>query len=128
MTTDLVTVHLGHSLSEANNILKERKIRHLPVVDGDKLVGILSYTDILRISFGNTFDQEEADQGIFEMLSINQVMKHAPITVSPDDTIRDAAQILADNEFHALPVVEDDKPIGIITTTDIIRHFIEVTS
>ena len=74
MSTELVTINLTHSLSDANNLFQTNKFRHIPVVSGDKLVGILSYTDILRISFGNTFDQADADQGIFEMLSINQVM------------------------------------------------------
>lgn len=125
MTTNLITVNLKNSLSEANRIFKEKKIRHLPVVSGDKLVGIISYTDILRISFGNTFDQADADEGIFEMLSINQIMKHAPVTVSPDDSIKDAAAVLAQREFHALPVVDDDKLVGIITTTDIMKYFVE---
>ena len=52
------------------------------------------------------------------------LMKHSPETVSPDDTIKDAAEVFAKREFHALPVVEDDKLVGIITTTDIINYFI----
>lgn len=125
MTPDPVTIDFNDSLTKANRLFKANKIRHLPVVSGSKLVGILSYTDILRISFGNTFDQSEADEGIFDMLSINQVMKHSPVTVSSDDTIKDAGQILATNEFHALPVMDQGKLVGIITTTDIIKYFLE---
>jgi CBS domain-containing protein len=127
MTKEVLTININNSLREVNDIFLKNKIRHLPVVAGEKLIGILSHTDILRISFGNTFgeDQGGSDEAIFDMLSINQVMKHSPITVSANDTLRSAAELLADKEFHALPVVEADKLVGIITTTDIIKYFVE---
>lgn len=127
MTTDVFTVNINNSLQEANELFRKKHIRHLPVVSGEKLIGILSQTDILRISFGNTFgeDQEGSDEAIFEMLSINQVMKHSPVTVSSEDTVKDAARILAEREFHGLPVVDDGKLVGIITTTDIMKYFLE---
>ena len=127
MTTDVLTVNVANTLKEANEIFVNQHIRHLPVVSGEKLVGILSQTDILRISFGNTFEdnQSDADEAIFDMLSINQVMKHSPKTVGPEDTLKEAAEILAEKEFHALPVVENNKLVGIVTTTDIINYFIE---
>lgn len=126
MTKDVQTVNITNSLKEANELFNKYRIRHIPVVSGDKLIGILSQTDILRISFGNTFgdDQGGSDEAIFDMLSINQVMKHSPETLSPEDTIKDAAEVFAKREFHALPVVEGDKLVGIITTTDIINYFI----
>ncbi|MEQ9405572.1 MAG: CBS domain-containing protein [Cyclobacteriaceae bacterium] len=127
MTTDVLTVNVGNSLREANQLFTKNHIRHIPVVSGDKLIGILSQTDILRISFGNTFgsDQTGGDEAIFDMLSINQVMKHSPQTVSPEQTLKEAAEVFAQKEFHALPVVENDKLVGIITTTDIIKYFLE---
>jgi len=127
MTTDVLTVNVANTLTEANELFVNQRIRHLPVVSGEKLVGILSQTDILRISFGNAFEdnQSDADEAIFDMLSINQVMKHSPKTVGPEDTLKEAAEILAEKEFHALPVVENDVLVGIITTTDIINYFIE---
>ncbi|MEM7552012.1 MAG: CBS domain-containing protein [Bacteroidota bacterium] len=59
------------------------------------------------------------------MLSINQVMRYSPETISQEDTIKDASKILADREFHALPVVDHGKVVGIITTTDIINYFLQ---
>ena len=128
MTKEILTINVNSSLKEVNEIFLKNNIRHLPVVAGEKLVGILSHTDILRISFGNTFGDEQggSDEAIFDMLSINQVMKHSPITISPLDTLRSAAELLAKKEFHALPVVENDKLVGIITTTDIIKYFVEL--
>ncbi|MEO9871419.1 CBS domain-containing protein [Ekhidna sp.] len=127
MTKDVQTVNITNSLKQANDLFNKYHIRHIPVVSGDKLIGILSQTDILRISFGNTFGEEQtgSDEAIFDMLSINQVMKHSPETVSPDDTIKDAAEVFSKREFHALPVVKNEKLVGIITTTDIINYFIE---
>lgn len=127
MTKDVLTVNVNNTLQEANDLFRKKPIRHLPVVSGDNLIGILSQTDILRISFGNTFgnDQVGGDEAIFDMLSINQVMKHSPTTVGPEDTIKEAAKILADREFHALPVADNGKLVGIITTTDIINYFLD---
>ena len=126
MTRDLVTVDVTDSLTEVNKIFGQVKIRHLPVMAHKTLVGIISKTDMLRISFGSTFgdDQLDADEAIFDMLSINQVMKHSPVTVSTHQTIVEAAEILASREFHALPVTEYNKLVGIVTTTDIIKYFI----
>ena len=128
MTKDVQTVNITNSLKEANDIFSKHHIRHLPVVSGDKLIGILSQTDILRISFGNTFGEEQAgsDEAIFDMLSINQVMKHSPETVGSSDTIKEVAEVFAQREFHALPVVDNEKLVGIITTTDIINYFIDL--
>ena len=126
MTRDVVTINVNDSLHNANNIFNSQSLRHLPVVANDHLVGILSQTDILRISFGNTFgEQNGGDEAIFDMLSINQIMKHSPTTVSSSDTLKDAAKLLAEKEFHALPVVDDERLVGIITTTDIINFFVE---
>jgi len=125
MTKDVLTINVDDSLHNANNIFNSQKLRHLPVVANDHLVGILSQTDILRISFGNAFEEEHSDEAIFDMLSINQIMKHSPVTVSSADSLKKAALLLAEKEFHALPVVDDDKLVGIITTTDIMNYFIE---
>lgn len=127
MTKKVLTINVNNSLKEANALFSKNNIRHIPVVSGENLIGILSKTDILRISFGNTFGDEQSgsDEAIFDMLSINQVMKHSPETVASEDTLKHAAEILAEREFHALPVVDGEKLVGIITTTDIIKYFLE---
>lgn len=126
MTKDVFTIDINKSLHEVNDIFAKHHFRHLPVTSNGDLVGIISQTDILRISFGNTFgeDQGNADQAIFDMLSINQVMKRNPVFVGHNQTIREAAQIFTEQEFHALPVLEDGKVVGIVTTTDIIKYFL----
>ncbi len=128
MTREVVTCDINQSLKKINDLFLHHKIRHIPILAEGKLVGIMSQTDILRISFGNTFGEEleeDADEAIFDMLSINQVMKHSPITVTHDQPITDAAEIFTKKEFHALPVLENEKLVGIITTTDVIKYFLE---
>ncbi len=127
MTRDIHTLRLDENLYIARSKFDKYKVRHLPVVDGNKLLGILSLTDILRMSFGENFGpgQYEADEAIFEMLTIDQVMKHKPKTVTIENTVADAAEILAHEEFHALPVVDGEDLVGIVTTTDVIRFLLE---
>ncbi len=126
MTTAVITVDVNESLLIAREIFDKKKVRHLPVVDNRKLVGILSLTDIMRLSFGNTYgiDDSETDKTLFEMLTIRQIMKEHPMFVNTEDSIKKVADILTKEEFHALPVLKDNNLVGIVTTTDIIKHLI----
>ena len=126
MTKTVVTVNQNDDLTKVVEKLKSNSIRHLPVVNGKKVVGIISRTDINRLTFGALFDgQEGSDEAILQMLTIPQVMTTKPKTVSSDTIIRDLADIFSKEEFHALPVVDNDELKGIVTTTDVIRYFLE---
>jgi len=76
------------------------------------------------LSFGDIYgvEQYEVDSSMYEMLSINEVMRANPRTVSSDSAIKDVVDILIKEEFHALPVVNEDRLIGIVTTTDLIKY------
>lgn len=126
MTTNVKTIKLTDSLYDAKSLMMRKKIRHLPVVNGNKLVGILSLTDIMRLSFGQVFiGQEDTDQAMMDMLNIEQIMREHPKTVSSDMAIEEVAKIFTTEEFHALPVVDMKGLVGIITTTDLIKYFIQ---
>lgn len=126
MTTKVVAVQEQDKLQDVMDIFRKHKIRHLPVLSGKKIAGIISRTDINRLTFGALFDnQEGADEAVLEILSIPQVMTNKPKMVSPNDSIRDVAEIFANEEFHALPVVEGEELKGIVTTTDIIKYMLE---
>jgi CBS domain-containing protein len=128
MASNVVTISIKDSLFKAKDIFEKHKIRHIPVVDEkNQLVGMLSLTDIQRISIGGAFggDPEMVNQAIFEMLSIEQVMKKNLHTVQLNQSVKEVAQILTTGEFHALPVLEGEKLIGIVTTTDVIRYLLE---
>lgn len=123
MSDDVIKFTTRTSLVEAKKLFDKHKIRHAPVVQQGKLIGIVSLTDIQRISFGDTYGdgEDDVDLALADMLTVGQVMNYRPVTVSPDDSIKLVAELLSKAEFHALPVVEDEKLVGIVTTTDIIR-------
>ena len=127
MTRHLFTISVNESLIEAKYMFDRHKIRHLPVVDGKKLVGILSLTDIMRLSFGDTYGPPdyEVDESIYDLLTIDQVMNSNPQTVNSNDIIKDVVDIFLKEEFHALPVTDGQNLIGIVTTTDLIRNLIQ---
>ena len=122
MAKNVVTVNVTNSLAQAKYLFKQHKIRHIPVVSGKKIIGMLSYADLLRISFVDSTGQAGVEA--YDMFTIEQVMVKNIVSISPETTIKEAAEILATNEFHALPVCEGDELVGILTTTDLIKYLI----
>ncbi|CAM1347167.1 MULTISPECIES: CBS domain-containing protein [Tenacibaculum] len=127
MTKNVITLNLSDDLMMAEKLFKENDIRHIPVVSGKSIVGMLSYTDLLRISFADAIDEDESDVDtvVYNMFTIEQVMAKNLVTVSPSNTIKEVAEILSKKEFHALPVIEEGELKGIVTTTDLIYYLLE---
>lgn len=127
MTKNVITLNVTDDLERAEELFKSHKIRHIPVVSGDAIIGMLSYTDLLRISFADAIDDDanNVDTVVYNMFSVEQVMAKKLETVSSTTTIKDVAEILAKKEFHALPVVDNNSLIGIVTTTDLINYLIQ---
>lgn len=127
MTENVIKLHLTDDLIKAEMLFKHNKIRHIPIVDNDKIVGMLSYTDLLRISFVDAIDDDEdiIDANIYDMFTVEQVMAKKVVTISPETTIKETAEILSKKEFHALPVCSGEKLVGIVTTTDLIKYLID---
>ncbi|WP_196890216.1 CBS domain-containing protein [Aureivirga sp. CE67] len=129
MSTDLITINLSNTLVDAEKLFKENSIRHIPVVSGDNLIGILSLTDLMRISFVDAYSEDNGgaavDTAVYNMLTVEQVMVKNLVKVEVGTTIKEVAEILSENEFHALPVMDGDKIAGIVTTTDLLRYLLE---
>jgi len=126
MTKSVFTIQKTDNLEEAIALIQENHIRHLPVMHGDSIVGIISSTDLKRLTFGELFDnQKSTQQALMSMLSIEQVMASHPKTITSDTLIKDVAAIFAAAEFHALPVVDNNHVVGIVTTTDLIKYMLE---
>jgi CBS domain-containing membrane protein len=127
MTKNVVKLNITDNLTKAEQLFKKHKIRHMPVVSGNKILGMLSYTDLLRISFVDAVDDDAdvVDVTVYNMFTVEQVMTKKLVTVTPETNIKEVAQILAEKEFHALPVVEGDLLLGIVTTTDLIKYLID---
>lgn len=129
MSTGMITVHHGDPISRVRQLLQQHGIHHLPVVSGHQLLGIISHTDLMRVSFGDAFnaDPRAVDATLDHTLTIEQIMQKNPRTLRRDATIRDAAEILAKGEFHSLPIVDTDDTtlLGMVTSTDLIRHLLD---
>jgi len=125
MTKNLIKLNLEDSLTKAESLFKKHKIRHLPVVRGSKIVGMLSYNDLLRISFADSTndDGDTVETTVYDMFSLEQVMSKQVSYVNASDPIGKAADLFTKENFHALPVLENDNLVGIVTTTDMIRHY-----
>jgi CBS-domain-containing membrane protein len=123
MSRELVTVAVGQSLSDARRVLTEGSFHHVPVVSGTTVVGMLSSTDLLRVSEGCDAVPLQVD-GIAERApGLRSLMRQDLIRLNPHDTVRRACELFADGRFHAIVVVDDAGALlGLLTTTDVIRH------
>lgn len=118
ITTNLKTVQISQKMSDVLRILMENQIHHVPVVDGRRLAGMISATDIIRLNI----TVSNADDW-----SIGKVMKKNLVTTEINETVRKAAQLLSDGVFHSLPVIDkDNNLVGIVTSTDLIKYLAEL--
>ena len=130
MTKNIHKVSLSDELSKAESLMKKNHIRHLPVVENEQIVGMLSLNDLLRISFADAVDVngdevEDNENTVYQMFSVEQVMTRKIISINSKTTVAQAAELFLINEFHALPVVDNDSLTGIVTTSDVIRFYLE---
>lgn len=127
MSRNVITVHHGDPISKVRALVREHGVHHIPVVQGDQLVGIITWSDILRVSFGDAFgtDERTVDATLDHTLTLEQVMKPNPVTLPETATVREAAEILAKSDFHSVPIVNGGKLVGMVTSTDLIRYLLE---
>jgi CBS domain-containing protein len=120
-------VQVGQKLSEARKVLADGAFEHVPVVSGNKLVGMLSTSDIMRLTFdaGNA-DLRSMDAVLDHQFALQEVMRKDLLTVAPTDTVRHAAELLVKGSHQTVSVVEEgDTLVGIVTSTDLIRYLLE---
>jgi len=120
MKRDLVTVTPGATLEEASRLLKAHRIHHLPVVEeGNRLAGIVTNTDLRNATLDGTIGgADRGDSG--HPVTVGEIMTRKLVTLSPGDTLDDAMLVLSRQRIGALPVVEGDRLVGIVTKADIL--------
>jgi acetoin utilization protein AcuB len=128
MTHNPITVTPDTSFPEAYRIIRDKRIRHLPVVNEEqRLIGIVAQTDLLHASPSAT-----TTLSIFEVnyllanLHIREVMSSPPIIVYEDAPLEEAARLMVEKKIGCLPVVRDEILVGMITETDIFKTFVEI--
>jgi acetoin utilization protein AcuB len=122
MTPNPITISPSTTLPQAQQIMMEKKIRRLPVIWNNHLVGILTLGDIreAKPSDASSLSVYELNY-LLDQLTVKAIMTSDPVTVHPDSTIARAAQLMLDSKIGGLPVVEDGKLVGIITEMDFCR-------
>ena len=124
MPRKMVTISETDTLSTVEDIMTLGHVRHMPVVRGGKLVGVVSERDLLRASLSNltAFGSEER-RAFLQVVEIARVMSTPPVTIGPENTVEEAALLMAERKIGCLPVVDEDELIGSITETDVLRYF-----
>ncbi len=126
MTVIPLTVAPDTTLRNVIGIMKSEGCRQLPVLDKGKLIGIISDRDVrLVMNSPIVLHGRWQDEELLDKMTAESCMTANPITVSPDTSARKAAEMLQTYKFGALPVVEDDTVVGIITVTDFLGYFIK---
>jgi CBS domain-containing protein len=123
MTGSPVTLKPEDTLDLANNVISLGRIRHIPVVEDGRLVGLLSERDLMGAATTEIFGlKQKRKSALLKTVLIKDVMKKRVITVKPDTPIKDAAQLMADKKIGCVPVVSAEALVGLVTTTDILRY------
>lgn len=124
MSKNIESVQQGQALSDIYKLMCNTGIHHVPVLDGKKLVGLVSFTDIMKLSMAiDTTNSHTIDALIDQHSSIVDIMTTTLTTIGDGQTVRDAAEILSGGDFHSLPVVDNNGNIvGMLTSTDLIRY------
>lgn len=123
MVKDVIGIAADTSLPDAHKVMKDHNIRRLPVVDGDKVLGIVSLSDVRDAtpSGATTLSIWELNY-LIAKLTVDEIMTKTPITISEDANIADAATIMLEKKIGGIPVVDsNEKLTGIITESDIFR-------
>ncbi len=129
MTEEVITLDENESVIKAIQILKEFKIRRIPITKNGKLIGIITISDIREATPSKitAFDIHEFYYLLSE-IKVKDIMTKDPIVVYPDDTVEYAAVLMLENKISGLPVINKDGfVVGIITQTDIFKIFVNIT-
>jgi CBS domain-containing protein len=126
MAQNPATLGRNETLDLAESIMNLGRIRHMPVLDDGKIVGIVSQRDLFRSALITALGFGRKTTGaLIKTITIKEVMTEHVITISPEATVKEAARVMIDKKIGCLPVVEDQKLIGILTETDILRYVVE---
>lgn len=114
MTKEVITLKPDSTLGEAREIMLKKRIHHLPVLEGKRLVGMITSWDMFKLG-------QSADE--YSPIKVREVMTTKVATLEPDQHLGAVADVLTRHLFHAVPIVNDKKELlGIVTSTDIIRY------
>lgn len=120
MTKNVVYVSPEQNLLDVKHIYEKKDFHHhIPVVDNNKLVGMVSLIDFMYNISGAGIND---DHKIYKKLHVKDIMTQKPFYLKANSTIEDAAKVLAQGHYRAIPILEDNKLVGIVSTADLIKY------
>jgi predicted transcriptional regulator len=123
MMSSPVTLGPDDNLDLANNVISLGRIRHIPVVEAGKLVGLISERDLIGAAANRIFGlKKKSKSALLKSVPVKEIMRKRLVTVGPEATIKNAARLMADKKVGCVPVVTDGALVGLVTTTDILRY------
>ena len=123
MATDVVTVDRNDDLRLVDDIMAERHIRHIPVVEDGAIVGLVSQRDVFRAQMSSTMGYGEKGQRAYlHSILVKEVMAHPVITIAPEAPVTEAIDLIVEKGIGCLPVVQGQQLIGIVTKTNLLQY------
>lgn len=124
MTKDPLTVMPSETIGQADELMSENRFRQIPVVKDKELVGILTDRDIRSFLSGSLLESTDIREKSLNT-KVSEIMTTEPITLSPDDDLQEAVELLIDEKIGGIPVVDDAEGlVGIVTYVDVLRCFL----
>ena len=118
-----VTLGPDDTLDLANDVILLGRIRHIPIVENGKLVGLLSERDLIGAAANQVFGlKQKTRSALLKTVLIKTIMKKHLLTVAPETEIKDAAHLMAAKKVGCLPVLSEGALVGLVTTTDVLRY------
>jgi CBS domain-containing protein len=125
MSTDLVTITTEESCQWALRVMNAANIDRLPVLDGDRVVGVVTDRDIYRLATGVLAAQVKEQESFLTYVNVGGVMTYAPVTVDSTASLRDAVAVMLEHGVTSVPVVDRGELRGVLTTTDVLHFVLE---
>lgn len=123
MQTEVVSLSVDDQLDIADDIMRLGLVRHLPILDGEKLAGIVSHRDLVRAGMSSVLGLDyQSDRDWLQKISVRDVMSTSVRTVHPDQPLRAAVDVMVEHKVGCVPVVEDERLVGLLSETDCLRH------
>ena len=124
MTKDPLTVTPNETIGQADEVMYTNNIRQLPVVQGEELLGIVTDRDIRSFLSGSLLESPEIREKSFNA-KVSEIMTTEPITLSPDDDLQEALELMINEKIGGIPVVDETEGlVGIVTYVDALRCFL----
>lgn len=124
MTAPVSTLGPEANVADVSDLIRERRIRHIPIVDSQRvLVGLVTHRDLLGKAFGGGQDLPTSIRRAYlRSIPISEIMVTDVVTIAPDSPLGDAARLMYQGRHGCLPVVDAGRVVGILTSTDFVRH------